>query len=569
MKNNKLILSAVFLASLLGIASCGPTSQPTTEPSTEPPSSEPEPFVEDVESRFEEGYDYIEHSKTWKKGKYSYDPSMWYVNDLTEVPLPDPQVYHEDSTYYIVGTSDNGGARYIEMYSTEDFNTYKREGIVYNSSDYQGHWEADNPAVYAPELYCFDGVYYMYYSAVSKADGIRYNSVVKADSVLGPYEPIVTDEVDGLSNPLFVNGKRTALDSSIFVDDDGKMYMYYSIAYNGQYIGGVELKNPYTADWSTYRDLIFPGTISTTSTDKVLEWECYRGNHIVEGPFMIKSNGKYYLTYSANGCWNKYYNVCYAVSDSPLGDYVKPYTEGQIWTNLLMGYPGTNDSESEVYKQWSGFASGTGHHCFFNIGDQVMVGYHAHKNRDWNGGSFTPRYFALDYLYFDEEGVPYINGPSWSPQPLPEAISGYKNIAKGATIRTENVVNAEALTNDYIVNYYNLPGEDQKETQLGNGYSYIELTFDKEYSIAGFAVFNSVFYSKAVFDIKYVDFGNKNACKDLSFLEQAFTFENKQFIFPNSAFTVEFIEGVKSNKVTLCFDLENGGAINEIVVLGY
>ena len=46
---------------------------------------------------------------------------------------------------------------------------------------------------------------------------------------------------------------------------------------------------------------------------------------------MLKHNGKYYMTYSANGCWNKYYNVCYAISDSPLSGFVKPYEEGKIW----------------------------------------------------------------------------------------------------------------------------------------------------------------------------------------------------------------------------------------------
>ena len=572
MGKNKTILSLSVLAFVFGaaITSCGPTSNPTStpDPTSEPTVSLPDPFVSDVESNLEIDTDYVEHSKTYSGGEYSYDVSKWYVNDLDEVPLPDPHVLYDDGKYYITGTSDTGGARIADIYVTEDFNYFEYKGKIYDPTLYNG-WEQSNPAIYAPELYCFDGVYYLYYSAISKHDGIRYNSVVKSDSPLGPFEPIVTDEVDGLNNPLFVHGSRTALDSTIFVDSDGKMYMYYSVAYKGQYIAGVEMENPYTAKWDTYKELVFPGTIDSESEEKVLEWECYRGTHIAEAPYMIKSNGKYFLTYSVNGCWNKYYNVCYAVGDSPLGNFEKPYTEGQLWTNLILGYPGPRDSEDLVYKQWSGFASGTGHHCFFNIGDQIMIGYHAHRNRDWNSDSqFTQRYFAMDYLYFHEDGTPYVNGPTWSPTPLPYEISGYKNIAPNATIRVENIEKPEMLNDEYIVDCYNLQGELEKESEIGKGLAYIELTFDKEYDIGGFAIYNTSDFEKYFADIKYVDFGNGNAVKDLTFLESQFTNFGREFVHPASAFTVEFNNEIKANKMTICFDLSYGGALNEIVILG-
>ena len=295
----------------------------------------------------------------------------------------------------------------------------------------------------------------------------------------------------------------------------------------------------------------------------------YKYYTIAEAPYMIKSNGKYYLTYSVNGCWNKYYSVCYAVSDSPLGDFVKPYTKNQAWTNLLLGYSGTGVDTSKVYNQWKGYASGTGHHCFFNIGDQTMIGYHAHQNRDWNSETgYTARYFAIDYLHFDKDGVPFCNGPTYSLQPLPEAISGYRNIAEGAKVRSENVTNDSAINDNYVVDTYNLSQEDGKEVTLGNGYSYIELTFDKEYIIGGIAIYNSAYYDKAVYDVAYVDFKNGNAVKDLEFLSDKFINDETKFIIPNSAFTVEFYTEFKSNKVVVCFNLPEGGQINEIKVLG-
>ena len=268
------------------------------------------------------------------------------------------------------------------------------------------------------------------------------------------------------------------------------MYMYFTVTKDTQHIVGVELISPYQADWTTYKELVIPGTPDSESEEILLEWERYRDNkvQIAEAPFMIKSGGKYYLTYSVNGAFNKYYNVCYAVSDTPMGNFVKPYEEGKLWTNLLMGFPGTDDEEALIYNQWNGYASGTGHHCFFYSGDELLIGYHAHQNRNWNSKYYTERYFAFDYVYFDESGTPFINGPTYSVINLPASVSGYHNVASGGKITTENVVNAENILDNYIVDCYNL---DKKENEviLGEGKSYIEITFDASYEIGGIIVY--------------------------------------------------------------------------------
>ena len=522
-----------------------------------------------VSSNLEEGVDYISHTTTYDGRNFQYDKSAWYINNLDKVPLPDPQIFVEDGIYYIVGTND-ASTKVVTCYTTTDFNTYQYAGEIYNPARYKG-WEKADPAIYAPEMYCFEGVYYLYYSALDK-NNIRRNSVVSATSPLGPYEPIVNDEVDGLSNPLFLdqNVKNAVLDSTIFVDDDNTMYMYYSVAdVYGQHIVGVKLNSPYDADWSTYTEIVKPGYIDSSFTLKPLVWEEYRNKTaIAEAPYMIKSNGKYYMTYSVNGCWNKYYNVCYAVSDSPLGNYVKPYENGKLWTNLLLGYPGDKLDFNKVYQQWSGFASGTGHHSFFMIGDQVMIAYHAHQNRDWNSESaYTKRYLAIDYLYFDEEGVPYCNGPTWSLQPLPEGISGYKNIAENSIIKCKNVENVNYVNDNYIEDCYNLV-QDNKEVNLGNGYSFIELVFDQEYEIGGIAIYNSAFFDKMIEEVVYIDFGNGNVVHYPQFCLETYTNEDLEFVHPCSAITVEFATTVKAEKVIICFNLPEGGSINEIKVLG-
>ena len=560
----KIIYFLMICFNVCLLCSCQQQENPTPQPPVEEYKTSVKPTIYENE-------DYIDHTMTYDGKGFYFNDSLWYINNLDKVPLPDPQIYEEDGVYYIVGTND-ANCHIVACYTTRDFNTFEYAGEIYNPKKHGGWEHSSTPTIYAPEMYCFDGVYYLYYSALTK-NGVRKNSVVSATSPLGPYTPIVNDQVDGLHNPLFLDKNETnaVLDSTIFVDDDNQMYMYYSVAKSGQHIVGVKLTNPYTADWSTYTELVRAGYTDSTFTDKPLVWEEYRGGaKIVEGPYMIKSpNGSYYMTYSVNGCWNKYYNVCYAVSDSPLGNFVKPYEEGKVWTNLLLGYPGDGDKESIIDQQWSGFASGTGHHAFFKIGNQVMITYHAHQNRNWNSdSSFTRRFVAVDYLYFDSEGVPFCNGPTYSLQPLPEGISGYKNIAADATVKSQNVTNAEYVNDNYIECYYNLVDGNRKEVTLGEGYAFIELVFDKEYEIGGFAIYNSAFYDDIIEEVVYVDFGNGNAVSYPQYCMEKYVNYDTEFVYPVSAITVEFKNTFKANKVIICFKTDSGANINEIKILG-
>ena len=518
-----------------------------------------------------EGEDYIDHATTFDGKSMTYDESMWYVNDLESVPLADPHVYCENGKYYITGTTDRDNS-VIDCYVTEDFITYQTHMGIYDPDAFEGWESKEDPQLFAPELYCFDGVYYMYYSAKDN-NGIRRNSVVVADSPTGPYRPLQNAKIDGLTTPVFLDKNQNfdVLDITVFVDDDGQMYMYYSVATNeNQHIVGVKMNSPYEADWSTYTIIVVPGALnSSNSILKPLSWEMLReGMPIAEAPYVIKSNGKYYMTYSVNGCWDKFYNVCYAVSDSPLGVYEKPYQSGSVWTNLLLGFPGTNISNSTVNSQWTGFASGTAHHCFFNIGDQVMIGYHAHQNRSGNNGRYEERYFAFDYLHFDQNGVPFCNGPTYSIQPLPEDISVYYNIAHHAEVKSQNVTNDKAINDNYIVDCYNLKGEEAKEVSLGEGNSFIELKFDRTYEIGGIAIYNSAFYEKLLSEIVYIDFGNGNVVQYPQFAYEKYVNDEKQFIFPNSAFTVEFLNTFEADHVVICINSAAAVALNEIVVLG-
>ncbi|MDQ9781045.1 hypothetical protein RF400_21060, partial [Acinetobacter baumannii] len=45
------------------------------------------------------------------------------------------------------------------------------------------------------------------------------------------------------------------------------------------------------------------------------------------------------------------------------------------------------------------------------------------------------RALAVDYLHFDENGMPYANGPTWSLQKLPDVVTETENLALKATFK--------------------------------------------------------------------------------------------------------------------------------------
>jgi hypothetical protein len=133
-----------------------------------------------------------------------------------------------------------------------------------------------------------------------------------------------TDPKKGFSRKLADPFPQAGWDPALFVDDDGRMYFYWGSGNDPKvnYIKGVEIdpKNGYK-NKGAVKDLffIYPDEHG---------WERFGENNTdtitrpyVEGSWMIKYNGKYYLQYAAPGTeWNVYADGVY-VSDQPLGPF--------------------------------------------------------------------------------------------------------------------------------------------------------------------------------------------------------------------------------------------------------
>jgi hypothetical protein len=195
----------------------------------------------------------------------------------------------------------------IVLFRDEYYAFVSHSGGYFHSSDLM-NWELIVPndvfpiGVFAPTTVVIDDAIYLVASQVSQV-------VRTTDPKSGIWEVV---------NPDF---KIRISDPAMFLDDDGRLY-YYAGCSDKEPIRGYEL------DPKTFEPLS-PEVPFIYGNQKVYGWEektdYNTPNEVVpphiEGAFMNKYNGRYYLQYASPGTELKSYNDGVYVSDNPLGPY--------------------------------------------------------------------------------------------------------------------------------------------------------------------------------------------------------------------------------------------------------
>jgi len=210
-----------------------------------------------------------------------------YQNPL--IAGADPFVLTYNGMYYLYATNAEDGFR---VFVSEDMARWTDMGYCLKKGDVIGEkW------FWAPEVMEKGGKFYMVYVAE------EHLAVAESDSPLGPF---VQKEKKWLSD-------RKAIDGHFFRDEDGNVYLYYVRFDNGNVIYAAKMNESLSGFDEENEKFLF-------RADR--EWEL-KDCQVVEGPFVLKHKGKYYLTYSANHTRSEDYAIGYAVSDSPLGPFEK------------------------------------------------------------------------------------------------------------------------------------------------------------------------------------------------------------------------------------------------------
>lgn len=210
----------------------------------------------------------------------------------------DPFILYHDGTYYAYGTNHEDG---FLVHESRDPHTWKpvknsRNGFSLRKEDVWG-----DKLFWAPEVYRLKDRFLIYFTS-------DYH--ISCAEAAGPAGPFVQKEQKPMS------AAEPRIDNHLFIDDDGKGYCFFSHCKDpegGSAIWAVELEK----DYMTVREETLFRCLGRTEP-----WECVE-DRIMEGPFVIRHDGKYYLTYSANNYKSHDYAVGYAVADNVKGPYVK------------------------------------------------------------------------------------------------------------------------------------------------------------------------------------------------------------------------------------------------------
>lgn len=195
----------------------------------------------------------------------------------------------------------------IVLFRDEYYAFVSHSGGYFHSKDMM-NWELIVPndvfpiGVFAPTTVVIDDAIYLVASQVKQV-------VRSSDPKSGQWEVV---------NPDF---KVIISDPAMFLDDDGRLY-YYAGCSNVEPIRGYEL------DPKTFEP-ISPETPFIYGNQKMFGWEektdYNTPNEIVdphiEGAWMTKHGGKYYLQYASPGTELKSYNDGVYVAEQPLGPY--------------------------------------------------------------------------------------------------------------------------------------------------------------------------------------------------------------------------------------------------------
>lgn len=255
---------------------------------------------------------------------------MNIMNPIAIKDIGDPYVLTVNGTYYMYATSNFNG---FYCWKSDNLSDWSQPKICYEATDKS----FGNSCFWAPEVYEFDGKYYMYYTAqwkIQEQEALRIGVAV-AGRPEGPFEDVLDE------TPMFDFGYG-ALDAHIF-KDGAQNYLYYSRAGADHYVNGAKESDIYVVELGEDR-------ISVVGEGKLILWpeqdweRKYEAEKQFwnEGAFVIKHQGKYHMMYSANFYVSKYYAIGGAVADSPMGPFIKYDNNPILETNEVISGPGHN-----------------------------------------------------------------------------------------------------------------------------------------------------------------------------------------------------------------------------------
>ena len=331
----------------------------------------------------------------------SLAPRASYSNPVLDADFPDPAVLKApDGFYYVYGTQGGGEGqmRNVQVARSPDLLRWELLGDALPAKP---SWASKTQDFWAPHVHRASGRYYLYYSAkpdAALADPERglCLAVATADRPEGPFR----DRGEPLQcGPGFVNIDPMAYDDPA----TGKRLLYW-----GSGFGAIKVQElgPDRLDFA-------PGSAPVDLIQPVKSEDPNEYQRLIEGAWVIRRGGYYYLFYSGDNCCGPkaHYAVMVARSRSATGPF-----------ETLAAATGAPNS---VILERQGLWVAPGHNAVVQDADgNDWMLYHAVDSRrprskpadDVN----SRRVMLLDRIVW-KDGWPQVEGrgPSTAPRPAP------------------------------------------------------------------------------------------------------------------------------------------------------
>ncbi|MDQ8735403.1 family 43 glycosylhydrolase [Paenibacillus sp. LHD-38] len=336
------------------------------------------------------------------------------VSDKFNNPLyqgQDPFVTYKDGFYYFVSSSNLDSNNKVYVSKSRTLIDQGEKVMVFDSKGTQTR-------IFAPEIFFFDGKWYIYYCADLKEYGYKHMATVLesvTDDPLGEY-------VDKGALYAGENGEyKQANDFTVF-EYNGQLYAVWGTLGPGEPIGPAiaPMDNPYTitADRS-----FLPGGGG-------------------EGPRVLQKDGKVFITMSEGDYASDGYRLSYFTNTD--GDFLNP----DSWTRTNDVFVATSDVSGPARAGFVKSADGT---------EDWMI-YHSRVYQDT--GRNWWREVNIKKIGWNEDGTPQFGEPV-SPYEWQELPSG--DLGLGDMYQAEDAIHYGDITKDNThanyqgTGYINLP----------------------------------------------------------------------------------------------------------------
>lgn len=270
-------------------------------------------------------------------GEASRLGALRYTNPVFKRDFPDPTVLRLGRhDYYAYGTTASWETGYFPILHSSDLVHWRYVADAFKNFP---TWSSGD--FWAPDVVKRGNTYYFYY--VGHGGPGHCIGVATGRSPKGPFKHRAIVGCGGANGIGWI-------DPDLFIDRDGKIYLYVSVDDPEHTISVVPMKP----------DLITAAGPAQRLFGLSQPWEHGAKFSTVEGPFLIRHGSLYYLFYSGND-YNGSYAMGYATSGSPTGPFTKYAGNPILHGNKHVVGPGGGSVVQGpdgnlwmVYHAWSG-----------------------------------------------------------------------------------------------------------------------------------------------------------------------------------------------------------------------